>query len=510
MKKSFKLLLLCLPMMFILFVGCALESNAPATPIATPGTPVAQAQGQSAQAQVPQTQEPQIENVVLHAIFSGNPPNDEDYVLAEVNRRLAEDGYNFSIRTSFVGDFWTNLPLMVLAGETIDIAMANARTLADLTARGVYHALDPYFDIYAPYLSSIIPEHTRAQGTVGGVLHAVPRAVPSAQFNQMLNIRGDLREEWGLPEVVCINTLDAFMRRANEESMFSTIGEAALLPVFGNYFFPLFNLTLFVDPNDPTFTVQTWHDSPGFRGLANTVRQWMLDGIIPEDVSVIGGNASQAFLHGHTATITGNLQSQAERTDPMFANVPEARIEAVLLNPIPRYVFVGGDNMLGVPTTSDNIREALQFMNWIRLSQDNFDLWTHGVYGRNFELTDTGAITFENIPPEMRYVPRVWNWNDTAMARFSEHMPLEDVERLRRWDEYAVVTPFVGFVLDMENIRTEYAQLNAIRDEFSPMITGGLVDIDDVLDEFLRQMRSSGLQRVVDEVQRQLNEFLGQ
>jgi len=42
------------------------------------------------------------------------------------------------------------------------------------------------------------------------------------------------------------------------------------------------------------------------------------------------------------------------------------------------------------------------------------------------------------------------------------------------------------------------------------MITGGLVDIDDVLDEFLRQMRSSGLQRVVDEVQRQLNEFLGQ
>ena len=482
---------------------------------ADPGTATPPAAGDNAPAQQAETPaadaDPDMVN--LHLVFSGAEPNDHDYVIAAVNAALAEQGYNFSVRQTFVTEYWTNIALMIASAETVDIAWAHMSTISDLVSRGVYQPIEPYFDTYAPDIAAHLPDHVRAQGSVGGVLYAVPRVIPMAQFNWVMTGRRDLREAWGLPEIVDMDTLEAYLARALEEGMIPTHAQnfRSKYAYYANFFFPMGDQGLypiFVDPNDPTFTVRSFFDTEYFRNVVERRLHWREMGWIPEDEAAFGADANQGFFHSILAITSGNLFAEAERIDNLRAQNPDGVIELVTLNPHTRYVFQGGDNMMGVGSTSNNPREAVQFMNWIRKSQENFDLWTFGVYGRNYVL-DQGAVSIEGIPGDMAYVPRRWVWNDVRLNRFSANMPQEHVNNLLNWDNGAIVTPFVGFVINPDNINTEFGQVTAIMAEFIPIFEQGIVPYDALIDDLMSQLWNAGLQNIIDETQIQLNEFLG-
>jgi len=454
--------------------------------------------------------------VTLRAVFVGDAPNDEAYVLAEVNRRLIEDGYNFQIQTVYVHDYWQNIALMIAGGEVVDIAWAHESTIADLRARGVYQPIEDYVATYAPDIMRKMPDFVRAQGSLDGQLYAIPRMIPMAQYNWLWNIRGDLRIAWGLPEIRTLEDLEVYFQHALDAGMTPTVSDnqgRGLYPALAQYFFPMGDngrYPLFVDPNDPTFTVRSFFESDSWMDIIQTTREWRESGFISEDESHFASNAHEGFVFGMVAAVPSNTNSIFERIDALVANVPGAFIESVMLNPDRRYVFHGGDNMLGVGSTSNNVREAVQFINWIRKSQDNYDLWSHGILGRNYNLTPTGAIDLTGIPANMVYQPQSWMWNDTDLARFSAHVSPEVVQQKVNWDVGAIVTPFVGFTIDQSGFASQFAQVTAVTEENFSILVGGMDPNYAARNEqFITQLYAAGLQTVIDQVQLQLNNFLG-
>jgi putative aldouronate transport system substrate-binding protein len=402
---------------------------------------------------------------------------------------------------------------MVAGGDVVDVAWAHVSTLADLAGRGVYQPFGNIFDEAVPDFAARLPQAARLQGTVRGDLYAIPRLVPMAQFNWVWNIRRDLREEWGFSEITTLEQLEAYFLRSLEEGMIPTSDHNSqpLYPVFANYFFPMGdggNHPIYVDPTDPNFTVRSFWDSDSWRNVADTKVRWRDMGIIAEDESRITG-AHQGFVSGIVAGIPSNTNSEIERIDEMKSMMPDAYIETVLLNPGTLRQYIGGDNMLSVGSTSSNVREAVQFIAWIRSNQENFDLWSFGVAGVNHNLTSDGAVTHEGIADNMRYIPNTWMWNDIDLVRFPAAVPAEHINRLRNWDNNAEVTPFIGFVIDASQFSSEFAQVNAVSSEYYQMMTAGLVNLEDIIDELMSQLEAAGLQTLIDGVQAQLNEFLG-
>ncbi|MCL1988086.1 MAG: ABC transporter substrate-binding protein [Firmicutes bacterium] len=452
--------------------------------------------------------------VTLRAVFPGDPPNDEANVLAEVNRRLLEDGYNFQINTVFVQDYWQNIALMIAGGEIVDVAWAHESTIADLRGRGVYQPIDEYVDQYAPNIMAKMPDFVRMQGSVDGRLYAIPRMIPMAQYNWLWNIRGDLREAWGVPEIRTLEDLEVYLQRALDEGMTPTADHQGrpLYPVFAQFFFPMGDngrYPLFVDPNDSSATVQSFFESENWMNLVRNQRRWREIGFIAEDESHFGGNANEGFLFGAVAAVPSNTNSIFERIDSLVNNIPGAWIESIMLNPERRYVFQGGDNMLAVGSTSSNVREAVQFMDWIRASHENYDLWSHGIEGVNYNLNAAGAISFEGIDANMVYNPRTWMWNDMDLARFSANVSQEMIDYKIHWDDGAIVTPFVGFTIDQSGFASEFAQVLAVTDEyFSILVAGMAPNYEAVNEEFITQLYAAGLQTVIDNIQAQLNDFL--
>ena len=50
--------------------------------------------------------------------------------------------------------------------------------------------------------------------------------------------------------------------------------------------------------------------------------------------------------------------------------------------------------------------------------------------------------------------------------------------------------------------------ISGIMFEFMPIFEQALMPYDDVIDEFMTQLRDAGLQNVIDQVQNQLNTFM--
>ena len=448
----------------------------------------------------------------LRAMFVGSAPNDEANVLAAINRRLEAD-LGVQLQTNYTDDYWNRLALAIAAGEEFDLVWAHTSTLSDLVSRGVYQPIDAAVRQAAPNLLTAMPRSALLAGTINNELYAISRVVPMAQFNLVYNIRGDLRVKYGLPPITTLEGLENYFNivLANEPGMVATADHnpQPLYPVFANYYFPLGDggrNPVYVDPSDPTHTVRSFMDSPGFINVVNTKVRWRQMGYILEDDSRVP-NAHLGFINGIVACVPSNTSSENERIDALAANVPGAFIETVLLNPNPLYLTQGGDNMLAVASTSRRPNETVALINWIKSSQANFDLFSYGVEGVNYRV-EGNSISYDGIADNRRYTPNIWMWNDISLMRFSRHVPAENITRLRDWDRNAVVTPVVGFNLNQDPVRTEVAQVNAIIGEYFPQLRDGSVPYAQIREPMMQALERAGLQRIIAETQRQLNAYI--
>ena len=78
----------------------------------------------------------------------------------------------------------------------------------------------------------------------------------------------------------------------------------------------------------------------------------------------------------------------------------------------------------------------------------------------------------------------------------------------KNWDEDSILQKNIGFAFDMTPVKTEYAQLLAIEQEYLNPISSGFVDYEEALPAAIEKLKQAGLDKYVEEYQRQFSEFM--
>ena len=68
--------------------------------------------------------------------------------------------------------------------------------------------------------------------------------------------------------------------------------------------------------------------------------------------------------------------------------------------------------------------------------------------------------------------------------------------------------PIYGFTFDSQPVDTEIAAVTNIKEAYALSLFTGAVDVDTALPELLSKLEGAGMQKIVDEANRQLQEFL--
>ncbi|QHW33774.1 ABC transporter substrate-binding protein [Paenibacillus rhizovicinus] len=453
------------------------------------------------------------EVVKLTAAFPGQASTAAPAVLKAINDKLKADGLNIEVDIKYLDDYWNKLALSVAGSTQYDLAWAHSSTLSDLVAKKVYQPIDDELKSDGPDLLANTPDYVLKGGAINGKQYAIARAIPMTGFNNVFDIRGDLREKYGIPKITTLDGLESYFQAVmkNDPSMYAFVGSntQALFPVYANYYFPIGDggmYPVYVDPADSTHTVKSFLDTQAFADIVNKKKEWKTKGIISADASKLD-DAEAGFDNGKVAALGANIFRASERVDALTKNVPGAKVETVYLEPTKRYIFSAGDNMLAVPSTSKHVKEAVELMNWIKKDQANFDLWSYGVEGTNYKLADN-AVDTSSIADADKYNTDVWMWNDLRLARFSSNYAKSDIEELKTWDSKSEISPFVGFTLDQSKIKSQISQLQAVMNEYGENLGLGVTDINTVKDEIMKKMKAAGLQDVIDETQKQINAYL--
>ena len=78
-----------------------------------------------------------------------------------------------------------------------------------------------------------------------------------------------------------------------------------------------------------------------------------------------------------------------------------------------------------------------------------------------------------------------------------------------RGDSQSQTSPLLGFVLDESKIKAEASQIRAIMTEYADNLAKGDLDVNEVRDEIIGKMKAAGIDKVIEETQKQVDTFAG-
>jgi len=449
-------------------------------------------------------------------VLPGDAPKDLAGVQKAIEDKMHADGLDLKLEfTYFPWDQYTNkLNLIAASGEDYDLAWTHVSWLSQIASKHVVAPLNEWLEKYGQDLKKNIPNANWLSASIDQQIYGIPTLVPTAENNNFFAVRADLREKYNLPEIKTLADFEAYLDavKKNEPDMvpIANDGNRGLLREFGDVYLPVGDMVVgpaYIDPADPELKVKNFYESEIFKNIVVTKRKWYTNGWMPKDAQEIK-DPEAALNNGKIAAIWSNVLKTTERIDAFKKTMPNGKLEEVFLNPgNPKYVFEAASNLLSVFSTSKNPAAAVAFVNWFRSSQENYDLVSYGVKDVNYKLDGT-AVSTEGIAENQSYNQVYWAWDDIRMKHFSKNVDQTLTDVLKSWDQNAVEAPMLGFRFNADPVKSEMSQINAVEREYVDPAYAGFTDYDKFFPDFKSKLQSAGIDKVIAEMQNQLNDFM--
>lgn len=169
--------------------------------------------------------------------------------------------------------------------------------------------------------------------------------------------------------------------------------------------------------------------------------------------------------------------------------------------------------MWAVPQSSSYKEQAIQFLNLLYHDKNLVNFWTYGIEGIHYQILDdekdiigfpegihffnSGYPLFTEYASGNQYLAHIWEGNPPTIW-----------EEMQSFNDHAVRSRAFGFQYDDSSVKSEVIACNAVVKKYKDGFLHGIYDLDTVLPEFIQKLKDAGIDRIIDEKQRQLDDWL--
>ena len=456
-----------------------------------------------------------------------------DDVIQAVNE-YTQEKLNTTVDIHFFSfsDYASNMTTMVSAGTYMDILLTGTESVSftDYAARNAFAPLEDYIDEYLPQTKAQLPEGAWDAFTIDGHIYAVPSHKDLA-LNWDFLLNQNMADDLGLTfpeEFDTMADLIPFLYEAKEkrDAKYPEKAEQPIIGSFIDYITGWYYVENLIGDIHSPLIVANVPGLNGFEGMGDgetafcpfytdeyremvkTIRQMVVDGIIPPG----GSNFDPDKVLWEGGELIGQASAGYIHVDedmfaPYFKTTLYMQDHSVMST---SYVQTGGQ---AVSATSDKVERALEFIEL--LSNDTYLATTirFGVEGDgwtdedNDNVIEVGPL---NADSSNRYW---WNWygwcfGSVVVSKVPQGYPSNFGELMEEFNATANQESNLGFIVDTEPIANEIAACNNVISEYTSILNGGNNDdIDSIADEFIQKLKDNGSDTVIEEVQRQLTEW---
>lgn len=505
MKKKLLATLLTAAMTLSMIAGCGGSS--------TQSTPASNDAGSTSQATATGELDTSEEVELVMYVVSDRPAG-QDVVDENLNKLLKEK-LNCTLKINWIGwaEYQNKYPMLYSSGEQFDLAYcATWLNFANLARRGAFMPLEDMLPKYAPDNYALQSESALKQATIDGHLYAVPTLLPTYITYGSI-YRGDIAAEAGIDGD--INTWEKIEQygdyvKANHPEMevidlYQGNVELSLQweRMQGNFEIDSGNRYIFYDPSEENPKVFAVYDDPTFPEFLELMKKWSDKGFWSK--SALSDTDSTKTQNGKAALRFHNIDTWSGYT----VLHPEWDFKYGVMTKDIAHLPYTQDCMV-IPTTAKNPERALAFWNLVTTDQEVYDALFYGVLGTTYELNDEGQFTI--LDPDLYATNAMWAVRTFDLNRNQAGVP-ESYNTVRKeWEdtikEGEGTERFTGFVFDTTNVTTELANCQNVRQQYGWPLELGYTDPVSGLEEYKTQMKNAGIDKIIEEAQRQLDEYL--
>lgn len=452
-------------------------------------------------------------------IFPGGPQPDVERVQTALSEYMAERiGATIELRAVDWGAYDNQISLINASAENYDLAFT-APWINNYYTNAGQEYLAPLEDLLpelAPnYWASLTPETWEAARIGGSIYGGINQQIFVKPFGPY--IRSDVLEAIGLGSefaaLTSYDQLDPIMAAVKEyveqdDTLTHVTYNLSQILVEENWGYDPQGNGLAVRSSDPSAQVVLFYETDEYRQAVETVRRWYLEGYAPSDVR-LWDEMDAAWTAGQYAVRVseivkpgGNAETQAR-----WGWAVESRAIAEPL------LTTGGviATLNGVSSISANQELAVQFLELVNSDPVFYNTLCKGLQGVHWEWADesqqliqpaSGAASFGDTG----YAPNTdWMFGNVFNAYYTDPTQVGAWPETAELNRNARPSPVLGFTFDGSSVQTEIASISAVTQEFGDPLGSGLVDTDEGLARLNQALRDAGIERVRDEMQRQVD-----
>lgn len=456
---------------------------------------------------------PELKPVKLKWYYIADKQADQEKVFEAANKIIKEKiNATVDFQPIDMGSYGEKLKVIIATGESYDIAWTSnwLNNYVENSLRSAYYPLDDLLTQYAPKLKASIADKywNATKLREDGNIFAVPNMQYIA-FTPAIAFKKDLVDKYNLGDA--INNIKSV---GDLEPIYKVIkdNEPAVYPYFSseginmsnesNYALTMAGTPLYSEMKDLS-KVLTYPEVPVYIEMAKAIRNFYLKGYIPKDAIAMKADADNLVKAGKVFStftwykpgIETELKNKYNGTEFIVKRTAPTYVDPTQVRP----------TMNAISKTSPNPERAMMFLELMNTDKELYNLLVHGIEGEHYTKLDGG-----NIEPTKDTKYGVLNW--VMGSVFNEYLLKGDapdkLEVTKKEMEEAKQTPITGFTPNTDNFKTELAQLTNVSTEYNEILSYGIVDTDTALAKYSEKLKKAGIDKVKDEVKKQLDEWL--
>lgn len=464
---------------------------------------------------VPASSEEDKEPIVLKAYFKSDASADDAKVHAAANEYIQEKlGFTVEFINISQAEYAEKMKMLFASGEEFDICFTSASDEFDVNvSNGVYLALDDLLVEEGKDVYESAPEGIFGAATIDGKIYAVPH-----------------QKDWVTPIIfggksylVKKHNIDLSQVKTLEDMtpVLQTIkdNEPEYVPFLmkGNYnlsrVLPYERISAIpvIAFDEKTGEIVSIYETEDMKDFMLLMRDWNLKGFFPADVETLttlddytNSGLFFSMAHNYTPYIELKKKEAESGTEKIYDYSEYLLKEAYLTTS----GVMGAAWAISAETKYP--KESMQLINFIDTDTYLRNLLAYGIEGTHYVKDGENRYAFPEgatKAADTGYAPFVALQGSCYNLYVTGSRQSDYWDKMKELNLNAAISPALGFSVDIEPIATEVAAIGNVYNQYAQALECGAVEIEENLATFVDKLYSVGLQDVIDEVNKQYEEW---
>ncbi len=408
-----------------------------------------------------------------------------------------------------IGAWVQQTNLMLTGNEKLDLIVTGSGfNYGTQAVKGQLLPLDELLASHGQGILEVMPSHILDSTRVNGDIYGIT-SVRAWANDYGFVMRKDIVDKYNidLSQVKTFVDLDNVFKivKENEQGMTPVVntGQTTVANVLSGGKYDSLGEYLGVLPFNGEKVINMFED-PDYIEAVKLARKWYQEGYILKDSAtsseasasiVKAGKGFGYFSHmkpGYEVqekTITGHEMVSVRLTEPY----------AMTTNAI--------SFMMSIARNSQNPEKAMEFLNLLYTDKDVMNLLANGIEGKHFVVNDEGTISLPEGVTESNYTFNQWEIGNNALTYPWEGDDPDLWERMMEFNNNAITSSAFGFTFNPDPVKTEIAAVTNVMNQYKLGLESGTLDPDKSLEEFNKKLKESGLDKIINEKQKQIDEW---